>query len=70
MGVVTGPTELVKLHWFKRRPDDGMTEVFSTDLDAAGAFDSDWPEDFADVTLRAESRYLDAAETRRLASAD
>lgn len=55
--------ELVKLHWFRRR-DDGTTEVTSTDLDEAGAF-GDWPEDFADVALRLESRYLDAAEARQ-----
>ncbi|MBE9225790.1 AAA family ATPase [Phormidium sp. LEGE 05292] len=54
--------ELVKLHWFKRR-EDGVTEVSSTNLDAAGAF-GDWPEDFSDVSLKLESRYLDAAEAR------
>ena len=54
--------EKVKLHWFKRR-DDGVTEVSSTDLDDAGAF-GDWPEDFSDVALTEESRYLDAAESR------
>jgi len=53
----------IKLHWFKRR-DDGATEVASADLDKAGAF-GDWPEDFADVALETESRYLDAAEARR-----
>ncbi|MCC7571384.1 DUF3696 domain-containing protein, partial [Candidatus Micrarchaeota archaeon] len=36
----------VKLHWFKRRPEDGVTEVSSADLDKAGAF-GDWPEDFS-----------------------
>jgi len=55
--------EKVKLHWFKRR-DDGATEITSADLDEAGAF-GDWPEDFADVDLETESRYLDAAELRR-----
>jgi predicted ATPase len=54
--------ELVKLHWFKRR-EDGVTEISSTDLDATGAF-GDWPEDFSDVSLKLESRYLDAAEAR------
>ena len=46
---------------------DGATEVRSADLDETGAF-GDWPEDFADVTLEAQARYLDAAE-RRLARA-
>lgn len=51
--------ELVKLHWFERR--NGRTEITSKDLDEAGAF-GDWPEDFADVMLEAENRYLNAAE--------
>ena len=55
--------ELVKLHWFKRS-NDGGTEISSTDLDEAGAF-GDWPEDFAEVSLEAESRYLDAAESQQ-----
>lgn len=55
--------EIVKLHWFKRRPIDGVTEVSSADLDEAGAF-GDWPEDFGDVELREQSRYMDAAEKR------
>lgn len=54
--------EKVKLHWFKRGKD-GSTEVTGADLDEAGAF-GDWPEDFADVSLKAESRYLDAAGAR------
>ena len=52
--------DLVKLHWFTRR-EDGVTEVRSAELDEAGAF-GDWPEDFSDVSLKLESRYLDAAE--------
>ena len=51
--------EKVKLHWFKR-DESGNTKVTSADLDEMGAF-GDWPEDFADVALEAESRYLDAA---------
>jgi AAA domain, putative AbiEii toxin, Type IV TA system len=57
------PPELVKLHWFTR-DEDGATTVRSADLDEAGAF-GDWPEDFAEVELAAESRYLDAAEARQ-----
>jgi predicted ATPase len=53
--------ELIKLHWFERR--NGHTEITSRDLDETGAF-GDWPEDFADVALEAQSRYLDAAESR------
>lgn len=54
--------EIIKLHWFTRN-DDGITKVSSADLDDAGAF-GDWPEDFSDVALAEESRYLDAAESR------
>lgn len=51
----------VKLHWFTRR-EDGVTQVSSADLDETGAF-GDWSEDFGDVSLRLENRYLSAAET-------
>lgn len=54
----------VKLHWF-RREKDGRTVVESADLDEAGAF-GDWPEDFDDVALQTQARYLDAASARRL----
>ncbi|KYF76414.1 hypothetical protein BE11_46040 [Sorangium cellulosum] len=54
--------ELVALHWFSQT-DDGTTEVRSAELDDAGAF-GDWPEDFDEVALAAQSRYLDAAEAR------
>jgi hypothetical protein len=54
--------ELVKLHWFAR-DKQGATKVTSADLDKAGAF-GDWPEDFGDVELKAQSRFLDASEKR------
>ena len=54
--------ELVKLHWFTRR-EDGATEVNSADLDEAGAY-GEWPEDFDDVDLKAQSRYIKAAQSR------
>ena len=54
--------DLVKLHWFKRGRG-GATTIRSADLDENGAY-GDWPEDFADVALAAESRYLDAVEAR------
>jgi AAA domain, putative AbiEii toxin, Type IV TA system/AAA ATPase domain len=54
----------VRLHWFQRDAH-GITSVKSASLDSAGAF-GDWPEDFADVSLEAESRYLDAADQQRL----
>ena len=54
--------ELVKLHWFSRN-EDGVTEVNSADLDEAGAY-GEWPEDFADVSLHAQSGYIKAARSR------
>jgi predicted ATPase len=53
----------VKLHWFKRC-EDGSTKVISADLDKNGAF-GDWPEDFDDSELEAESDYLDAVAVRK-----
>ncbi len=53
----------VKLHWFKRRLEDGVTEVSSADLDKAGAF-GDWPEDFSSAEMDADMRYIHAAEAR------
>jgi hypothetical protein len=63
--VATGelPPELVKLHWFTRREEDGSTEVRSADLDKDGAF-GEWPQDFDETALSTEKAYLDAAEAR------
>ncbi|RJP21610.1 MAG: DUF3696 domain-containing protein [Candidatus Omnitrophota bacterium] len=52
----------VILHWFKRR-EDGVSEVTSAELDEAGAY-GDWPEDFCDVALKLDNRYISAAESR------
>jgi predicted ATPase len=57
--------ELVKLHWFSR-DETGATTITSADLDETGAFGEEWPEDFADVRLQAQQRYLDAAEAKLL----
>jgi hypothetical protein len=57
--------EKVVLHWFQRSKEDGCTEVKSADLDESGAF-GDWPEDFAETELKAQSDYLDAAEARHV----
>ncbi|MEK6324842.1 MAG: AAA family ATPase [Acidobacteriota bacterium] len=54
--------DMVKLHWFTRRAD-GSTQISSNDLDASGAF-GDWPEDFGEVFLEAESRYLNAGDMK------
>ena len=55
--------DLVKLHWFSRDPEDGMTSIQSADLDELGSF-GEWPEDFGDVELIAEGAYLNAVEQR------
>jgi predicted ATPase len=55
-------SDLVKLHWFTRNKD-GMTQITSADLDEAGAF-GDWPEDFAEVAMDLDDRYLTAAEAK------
>ena len=52
--------DLVKLHWFTRG-ENGATEINTADLDEAGAY-GDWPEDFDDVDLKTQSRYLDAVD--------
>ncbi len=54
------PPELVKLHWFTR-DENGATKIDTADLDKVGAY-GDWPEDFDDVDLKAQSDYLDAAD--------
>jgi predicted ATPase len=53
------PADVI-LHWFSRDPQTGDTEITTAELDEAGAF-GDWPEDFDEVYLESESRYLDAA---------
>ena len=53
--------DLVQLHWFTRDEKSGATKIVPANLDEAGRF-GDWPEDFDDVSLAAQSRYLDAVE--------
>jgi hypothetical protein len=53
----------VALHWFTRDPRTGDTHISTGDLDEAGAF-GDWPEDFDEIQLAAETAYLDAAAAR------
>jgi predicted ATPase len=51
----------VALHWFSRDMIRGWTVVTSATLDRFGSF-GDWPEDFDEVTLKADHEYLTAAE--------
>lgn len=55
----------VKLHWFQRNPETGATDIMTADLDEAGAH-GDWPNDFAEVSMKIEMEYLDAAERKVL----
>ena len=55
--------DLVGLNWFIRNEKTGTTRIESAELDRAGRF-GDWPEDFDEVALKSESRYLSAAEAR------
>ncbi|WP_225991412.1 AAA family ATPase [Actinomadura montaniterrae] len=50
----------VSLNWFARNPTTGFTAVTAAELENDGSF-GDWPEDFDEVYLEAESKYLDAA---------
>ena len=52
----------VKLHWFTR-DSQGATQVAFGELDITGAF-GDWPEDFGELQLGAESEYVEAASRR------
>ncbi len=54
--------ELVRLHWFTR-DENGATKITPAELDKAGAY-GDWPEDFDDVDLKTQSRYIKAAQSR------
>lgn len=51
----------VKLHWFDRNPETGITTVTTADLDRFGAV-GDWPENLADIELSQEAEYLDVVE--------
>lgn len=53
--------DLVSLHWFTRK--EGITTIRPGRLDPTGAY-GDWPEDFTEVILQEEGRYLDAAAAR------
>ncbi len=56
------PADKAILHWFTR-DSGGLSKISSANLDQAGAF-GDWPEDFGEVDLALQSRYLDAAEAQ------
>jgi predicted ATPase len=60
--------DLVKLHWFQRDMTTGATTITGADLDEMGAFGEEFPEDFDDVTLKADRAYLDAVEKKSFLS--
>jgi len=53
----------VALHWFGR-DTDGVTCVETAAVDRDGSF-GDWPEDFGDISLEAEDKYLTAVENAK-----
>ena len=66
-GEELSPEEVI-LHWFER-DKTGQTYIRPAELDEAGAY-GDWPEDFGEVLLDVQRRYLDAAEAKLLEVAD
>jgi predicted ATPase len=56
----------VALHWFERN-EEGVTKVKTAELDAHGRF-GDWPADFDSVEMKATNDYLDAMESKLMAS--
>lgn len=52
----------VSLNWFTQ-DTFGETKVYESEVDEIGAF-GDWPADFDDTYLKADSEYLDAVEER------
>jgi len=55
-------TAEVRLHWFER-DQKGVTQITTAEIDGDGSF-GDWPVDFGDVSLEAQSRYMDAVDAR------
>lgn len=60
------PCDDVILHWFKRDPETGLSEVESTQPDPMGRV-GEWPEDFSDVEMKSTNDYLDAVEGKLFA---
>jgi hypothetical protein len=56
----------VALHWFSRNPVSGSTSIATAALDRFGSF-GDWPEDFDEVSLKADHDYLTASEAAEAA---
>jgi len=52
--------EKVNLHWFARDGKTGASQVYSTRMDATGR-PGEWPEDFGEVEMDVEERFLDSS---------
>ncbi|MEK0214548.1 hypothetical protein [Acinetobacter junii] len=50
------------LNWFSQN-ETGETSIFESEVDEFGAF-GDWPADFDDIYLEADTNYLNAVEER------
>lgn len=52
----------VLIHWFQRK-QDGSTVINNSELNIDGSYNSEtWPEDFGDILLYAQDRFLEASE--------
>jgi hypothetical protein len=51
--------DLIALHWFTR-DEEGVTRVATAEIGADGSY-GDWPVDFADVEMKVEQDFINAA---------
>lgn len=58
----------VALHWFEIN-DQGGSTVNTAEIDEFGAF-GNWPEDFSEISLDTDSKYIDAVEENMTRSFD
>ena len=53
----------VIFHWFQRDPLTGESQISAVEPDSAGRF-GDWPVDFDEAVMEAQTKYLDIAEAK------
>lgn len=53
----------VIFHWFERDPLTGESKITAVEPDSAGRF-GDWPVDFDEAVMEAQTKYLDVAEAK------
>ncbi len=57
----------VLFHWFERDPMSGESKISAVEPDSAGRF-GDWPVDFDEAIMEAQTKYLDVAEAKVIES--